>query len=890
MLFCSGLALADGWPPFSRDDAAEVRRGGVTSTLTNGSASVLANDFDIERDPLTAILLDDVNHGELTLREDGTFVYRHNGSFEGTDEFYYRAFDGRSFSRATRVSIAILPGDPVPPQITGQQPVSVAEDASLSIDIRSLQVFDPDSTFPRDFTLEVNDGANYTRSGSTITPLANYNGPLSVPVRVFDGTNYSNLFALSVTVEPRNDAPRVVGEPPDQEAIANQPFELSLADYFADIDAGDRLVFSASGLPASRSLSIGSASGVLSGTPTLADARDAAYNVIVTATDNGGASVSLGFALLIQPDDRADLEVTMALAANPVTVGETATWNARVKNLGPADLEEGDLLIEWMTSGPAMSLTVPSSCTLSGNNSRSPSIRCALDGMAAGADTSFSILSVQQEDGDHSALATLVAADDPVTRNNTVLTGGQVVAQFSEGPAQIINLAAGSLAAADFNNDGLLDLAATTPSGSQVYFNSGNRSLSVPGTSLGTNSGGAAVIVLDWNGDGNVDIAVADAQTADVRIYINDGSGGFAQTYGLDVPLAGTVVAAGAADFDRDGDSDIAVTGTSRSLLLTNTGGSNFTVQSLPAAAGIDVAIADLNNDDFPDIIIVTATDRAVRLLRNSGNGRVFSTQSIQRGSVARVTAADVNGDGNVDLLLAVDGAGMEIPESLVLTQTSDGNFPTTASLGASSLRGMLAGDLNADLRADIVAVNEAGVHQVYEGTAGGGFVLNPEQIVSEGIGSAVLLDFNDDQSLDLMLAGRDAGVVEFHANNGAGRLGLGDRLPPVIDLNGDAVVDLPAGASYVEAGATAVDDIDGDLSSAVVITGTVNSTVVGTYTLSYSVADRAGNEAVATRTVKIGVNEGVGGGGGGAASLALLILLLLILVQSQRIGCRVRS
>ena len=64
---------------------------------------------------------------------------------------------------------------------------------------------------------------------------------------------------------------------------------------------------------------------------------------------------------------------------------------------------------------------------------------------------------------------------------------------------------------------------------------------------------------------------------------------------------------------------------------------------------------------------------------------------------------------------------------------------------------------------------------------------------------------------------------------------------------------------------------------------GSVNPAVVGTYTVSYSVADRAGNKASATRTVKVGVNEGVGGGGGGRISPAFVALLLLLVTGRLR-------
>jgi hypothetical protein len=246
---------------------------------------------------------------------------------------------------------------------------------------------------------------------------------------------------------------------------------------------------------------------------------------------------------------------------------------------------------------------------------------------------------------------------------------------------------------------------------------------------------------------------------------------------------------------------------------------------------------------------------------------------------VAGVTGADLNGNDRVDLLLAIDGSDLTPPESKILYQRSDGTFPSGVTIGASPLSKMLAGDVDGDSLADIVAVNDAGVHQLYLGSPGGGFVLDEEQIVSAGMRGGVLLDFNKDESLDLILAGPNANFVEIHANNGIGRLGRGDRIPPVIRMNGEATEVLAAGVAYEDPGASATDDIDGDLTSAMVTSGSFNTAVLGTYTLNYSVSDRAGNLGTATRVIKVGVNEGVGGGGGGNLSPVFLIVQLLVLL-----------
>ncbi|WP_431133209.1 immunoglobulin-like domain-containing protein [Psychroserpens mesophilus] len=80
------------------------------------------------------------------------------------------------------------------------------------------------------------------------------------------------------------------------------------------------------------------------------------------------------------------------------------------------------------------------------------------------------------------------------------------------------------------------------------------------------------------------------------------------------------------------------------------------------------------------------------------------------------------------------------------------------------------------------------------------------------------------------------------------------DTTAPVITLIGSANINLQLGDSYSDAGATASDNIDGDLTSSIVVGGdTVNTNVVGTYIITYNVSDAAGNNAAeVTRTVTV--------------------------------------
>ena len=76
------------------------------------------------------------------------------------------------------------------------------------------------------------------------------------------------------------------------------------------------------------------------------------------------------------------------------------------------------------------------------------------------------------------------------------------------------------------------------------------------------------------------------------------------------------------------------------------------------------------------------------------------------------------------------------------------------------------------------------------------------------------------------------------------------DTTAPTITLVGSSTINLTVGDTFTDPGATATDDVDGDLTSSIVVDGTVDSSNTETYTLTYSVSDAASNLASATRYV----------------------------------------
>ena len=82
------------------------------------------------------------------------------------------------------------------------------------------------------------------------------------------------------------------------------------------------------------------------------------------------------------------------------------------------------------------------------------------------------------------------------------------------------------------------------------------------------------------------------------------------------------------------------------------------------------------------------------------------------------------------------------------------------------------------------------------------------------------------------------------------------DTTAPTISLTGSSTINLTVGDTFTDPGATASDDVDGDITSSITTSGTVNTSSVGTYTLTYSVEDAAGNSSSTTRTVVVKTPE----------------------------------
>jgi len=145
-------------------------------------------------------------HGDLSFNTDGTFTYTPGPNYVGTDRFTFRTNDGVLSSDLATVTISVGTVNDVP--VAADAMLTGAEDASVQGSLEASDVDGDALTYalvdkPLSGTLALD-----TSTGSFVyTPAENYTGDASFTYRVFDGTAYSSIATVSISIIPVNDRP-----------------------------------------------------------------------------------------------------------------------------------------------------------------------------------------------------------------------------------------------------------------------------------------------------------------------------------------------------------------------------------------------------------------------------------------------------------------------------------------------------------------------------------------------------------------------------------------------------------------------------------------------------------------------------------------------------------
>jgi hypothetical protein len=314
----------------------------------------------------------------------------------------------------------------------------------------------------------------------------------------------------------------------------------------------------------------------------------------------------------------------------------------------------------------------------------------------------------------------------------------------------------------------------------------------------------------DFNNDGKVDVVTTNNGSASVSLLLGNGDGTFQPA--VSVPVGAVQpFDVQAADLNNDGNLDLVTANASAtsdgsvSVLLGN-GDGTFGAPAVYPVGGrpFSVAIADLNNDGSPDIVVGTSAN-TVSVLLNNGDGTFAPAQTFAAGPrTTGVAVGDFNNDGNPDILVTnYDGASVSL-----LLGNGDGTFqaPRAFATGSQPIS-VAVGDLNGDGNLDFAVANfnggSNGTVSVFLGNGDGTFQPRQDYAAGNGPESVAIADLNNDGNLDLAMGIGVGGTVSVLLGNGDGTFGplqsfaggtfLSGSHLAVADFNGDGFLDIAA-------------------------------------------------------------------------------------------------
>jgi len=285
----------------------------------------------------------------------------------------------------------------------------------------------------------------------------------------------------------------------------------------------------------------------------------------------------------------------------------------------------------------------------------------------------------------------------------------------------------------------------------------------------------------DYNGDGHLDFVQAQTDfhsggDHENFVYFGDGYGGF--TY-QELPWSNESYSVDAADYDGDGDTDLAVGNFGQNYLYINDGSGHFTaVAAFGSGNTIRVSWGDCNGDGYPDLAVANRgpsnhSGEQNYLYVNNGDGTFTQHAEFGNGATYSITWGDFDGDGDLDAAVA------NYNQNYLYINDGACNFTARAEFGTAHTLDIAWGDFDGDGDLDAAVANGRWPNEgdyyvniqnyLYVNDGSGDFTARSEFGTRNSV-SASWGDIDGDGDLDLAVANvADSQPNVLYVNNGNG-------------------------------------------------------------------------------------------------------------------------